>query len=140
MYRFKPCTKCGAPALYNKDDEMTEVDRTPVKRVWGEYSTIAEYDGIKIKELRVSPGGTLSFQRHEKREEHWKVVKGKGIVITSDCPGDGDNRVHFLNTGEELYIDQNVWHQLTNPYNEFLVIVETQKGEECTEEDIERLT
>ena len=33
MYRFKPCTKCGAPALYNKDDEMTEVDRTPVKRV-----------------------------------------------------------------------------------------------------------
>ena len=66
MYRFKPCTKCGAPALYNKDDEMTEVDRTPVKRVWGEYSTIAEYDGIKIKELRVSPGGTLSFQRHEK--------------------------------------------------------------------------
>ena len=52
-----------------------------VKRPWGYYRVVHTIDKtVKVKELVIEPGKSLSMQRHFKRSEMWYVVKGKCMV------------------------------------------------------------
>jgi mannose-6-phosphate isomerase-like protein (cupin superfamily) len=44
----------------------------------------------------------------------------------------------MLDKHDQLHVAVQEWHQLTNPHNHPLKIVEIQYGEQCVEEDIER--
>ena len=38
------------------------------KRPWGKYEVILESSGYKVKKIVVNPGGKLSLQSHEHRQ------------------------------------------------------------------------
>lgn len=101
------------------------------ERQWGHYRVLHEASGMKVKELTVEPGKSLSMQRHGKRHEYWVVEEGQCQVIK------GKAKI-FLERHQTISITQGEWHQLTNPYEKPCKIVEIQYGEACEEEDIER--
>lgn len=109
------------------------------QRKWGYYRVLHEDGpGVKLKELTVDPGKSLSMQRHNKRNEFWFVSEGVATVYTLDASTDleplGEYREH-----QHIWIDNRQWHQLCNETDQPLKIIEIQYGEHCEEEDIERL-
>jgi len=107
------------------------------ERQWGYYRVLHEVPGMKVKELTVNPGKSLSMQRHKLRSEYWIVSEGQA-VINRATPLDFELPTALLNKHDQLHVVKQEWHQLTNPYNHPLKIVEIQYGEQCVEEDIER--
>lgn len=107
------------------------------ERSWGYYRVLHEVPGMKVKELTVNPGCSLSMQKHKLRSEYWIVSEGKAAVdrqMESGYTLPGVN----LETHDSLDILVNEWHQLKNTNDRPLRIVEIQYGEQCVEEDIER--
>jgi len=107
------------------------------ERQWGYYRVLHEVPGMKVKELTVNPGKSLSMQRHNLRAEYWIVSEGRAVV-NSMMPGGYSLPATELAKHEEYKVPVNEWHQLTNPYEEPVKVVEIQYGEQCIEEDIER--
>lgn len=107
------------------------------ERLWGYYRVLHEVPGMKVKELTVNPGQRLSMQRHSKRAEYWIVSEGRGEVF-SELPGGYSMPVTELAKHENYTVPVKEWHQLSNPYDFPLKIVEIQYGKSCNEEDIER--
>jgi cytidyltransferase-like protein len=103
-------------------------------RPWGYYRVLHEVPGMKVKELTVNPGCSLSMQRHFKRNELWFIAEGQCKVGT----GSELYTVHELEQYYDYKILQKDWHRLFNPFDKPCKIVEIQYGEQCIEEDIER--
>lgn len=105
-------------------------------RDWGTWSVLKEYSNVKVKELVVKPGHSLSMQRHRHREELWFVLEGTATVGTLNISSDYDYyTVEKLRT---TTIRKKQWHQLQNKQDEILRVVEVQYGDLCEEDDIER--
>lgn len=103
-------------------------------RPWGYYRVLhTEGKHIKVKELVVEPGKSLSSQRHLNRSEYWIVSKGNAAVGIGN-----DETVIHLTEQEELHIDTGQWHRLFNDTKDPVHIVEVQYGTSCDEEDIQR--
>jgi len=92
---------------------------------------------MKVKELTVNPGCSLSMQRHNLRAEYWIVSEGEAVVNRA-TPLNFELPPAMLDKHDQLHVAVQEWHQLTNPHNHPLKIVEIQYGEQCVEEDIER--
>ena len=107
------------------------------ERLWGYYRVLHEVPGMKVKELTVNPGCSLSMQRHTLRAEYWIVSEGQATVNRA-TPLNFELAPAMLDKHEQLHVAVHEWHQLTNPYEHPLKIVEIQYGEQCIEEDIER--
>jgi cytidyltransferase-like protein len=107
-------------------------------RPWGYYRVLHESPGIKVKELTVDPGKQLSMQRHRQRSEFWMVSEGTAVVNSMTLGGYALPPV-VLDRHRSYTVPVFEWHQLTNSSNQPLKIVEIQYGEQCIEEDIERL-
>jgi len=107
------------------------------ERQWGYYRVLHEVPGMKVKELTVNPGKSLSMQRHALRAEYWIVSEGQAVVNRA-TPLDYQLPPAPLDKHDQLHVVKQEWHQLTNPYEHPLKIVEIQYGEQCVEEDIER--
>jgi mannose-1-phosphate guanylyltransferase/mannose-6-phosphate isomerase len=103
-----------------------------VSRPWGWYDTIDEGENFKVKRIQVHPGASLSLQKHNKRAEHWVVVKGVAEVI---C----DDKKIILQENESTYIPLGHTHRLSNPGKDMLEIIEVQSGSYLGEDDILRL-
>lgn len=107
------------------------------ERPWGYYRVLHEVPGMKVKELTVDPGKSLSMQRHFNRSEYWIVSEGQAEVNRAMASGYMLPPVK-LRKHDEYDVPVKEWHQLTNPYDVPVKIVEIQYGEQCSEEDIER--
>ena len=108
-------------------------------RAWGYYRVLhQEGRAVKLKELTVEPGQSLSMQRHNKRSEFWFVSQGTATVYTLDISSDLDLLGHY-NVNDSLWIRKGDWHQLANETNDPLKIIEIQYGDDCVEEDIVRM-
>jgi cytidyltransferase-like protein len=107
------------------------------ERQWGYYRVLHEVPGMKVKELTVNPGCSLSMQRHNLRAEYWIVSEGQATVNRA-TPLNFELAPAMLDKHDQLHVAVQEWHQLTNPYDHPLKIVEIQYGEQCIEEDIER--
>jgi cytidyltransferase-like protein len=107
------------------------------ERPWGYYRVLHEVPGMKVKELTVNPGCSLSMQRHQHRSEYWIVSEGN-CAVNSTMPNGYALPSKQLSIHDEFKIPVHDWHQLTNPYTTPCRIVEIQYGEQCVEEDIER--
>lgn len=129
----------GGANKANSSSWILEEWKAPrTKRVWGYYRVLHENSPtVKLKELTVDPGQSLSMQRHDKRNEFWFVSQGIATVYTLDVSTDlellGEYKKH-----QHIWIDNRQWHQLRNETKEPLRIIEIQYGENCIEEDIER--
>jgi cytidyltransferase-like protein len=128
----------GEQKKNSSSDILKKWSSAEVQRPWGCYTVLNEAPGAKIKTLTVQPGQTLSMQRHQYRSEYWMVTNGT-CMINMALPGDMQNPPKILGKYDEWRIPKGVWHQLTNPFSQPCTIVEIQYGEQCVEEDIERL-
>tara|TARA_X000000368_G_scaffold406539_1_gene384911 strand:+ start:1983 stop:2666 length:684 start_codon:yes stop_codon:yes gene_type:complete len=109
------------------------------ERVWGKFYNLFTDNRLKLKELIISPGKGISFQRHFKRNEIWFVSKGSCEVHFSESDPEDTNLIK-LSTEDVFHVKVGVWHQIINSYEEPCHIIEIQYGEETDEEDIERLS
>jgi cytidyltransferase-like protein len=109
------------------------------ERIWGYYRVLHQDSGVKVKELTVEPGRSLSMQRHQERAEFWLVVAGQATVYSLDVSTDVELRGRY-GVHEYLHISTQEWHQLVNEGTDDLKIVEIQYGARCEETDIERLS
>jgi len=116
---------------------LTEWKAPKTERQWGYYRVLHEVPGMKVKELTVNPGKSLSMQRHNYRAEYWIVSEGRAIVNSLMAGGYALPSTE-LALHEEYKVPVNEWHQLTNPFDVPVKVVEIQYGEQCIEEDIER--
>jgi mannose-6-phosphate isomerase-like protein (cupin superfamily) len=101
-------------------------------RPWGFYEVLATAPNHKVKRITVHPGGRLSLQRHQKRSEHWYLVKGEAVVTL-------DRRRIALKEGESVDIPIRIAHRIENTGSGDLVYIELQTGTYFGEDDIERL-
>jgi mannose-6-phosphate isomerase len=101
-------------------------------RPWGRFTILEEQATYKVKRIEVLPGKRLSYQRHEKRAEHWMIVNGEAVITLEgqDIP---------LNKGQAIDIPREAAHRIFNPGKELLVFIEIQTGEYFGEDDITRL-
>lgn len=108
------------------------------ERAWGYYRTLHEPNShVKLKELTVDPGKSLSMQRHKDRAEFWFVSEGTASVYTVNQKTDYEP-VGMFKEHQHIWISKESWHQLCNETSKPLKIIEIQYGENCIEEDIER--
>ena len=104
---------------------------TTVYRPWGSYRGIDLGARFQVKRITVSPGQTLSLQRHRHRAEHWVVVEGEAEVTR-------DGEVFTLQPNESAHIPLGAIHRLANRGGTPLHIIEVQCGDYLGEDDIER--
>lgn len=102
------------------------------ERPWGSYTVLEDAPDHKVKRIEVLPAKRLSYQRHEKRAEHWFVVQGEGVVTI-------DGVDHPVSQGTAIDIPLGAAHRIANTGNETLVFIEVQHGEYFGEDDIIRL-
>ncbi|MFD0726166.1 mannose-1-phosphate guanylyltransferase/mannose-6-phosphate isomerase [Lysobacter brunescens] len=102
-----------------------------VHRPWGSYDSVDAGDGFQVKRIKVKPGAALSLQSHERRAEHWIVVRGTARVTRN-------NDVFELFANQSTYIPIGAKHRLENPGTEMLELIEVQSGDYLGEDDIVR--
>ena len=102
------------------------------QRPWGHYEVLQESSTHKTKCIYVLPGKRLSYQRHQKRAEHWFIVKGKAEVTL-------EGKISQLSTGDTISIGIGQLHRISNIGTEEVIFIEVQTGTYFGEDDIERI-
>ncbi|MCL1902269.1 MAG: phosphomannose isomerase type II C-terminal cupin domain [Alphaproteobacteria bacterium] len=101
-------------------------------RPWGQWAVLEAGDSFIVKRITVNPGGRLSLQYHNHKDEVWIIAGGCGEVQTGQ-----DKR--NVKTGDVVTIPKQTPHRIFNNGNEPLIIIETQTGAFLDEGDIVRL-
>jgi len=101
------------------------------RRPWGEFETLEEGAGYKVKRLVVKPGHRISLQRHRFRAEHWVIVAGAPRVFVK-------GRARRLKPPAAVDVPRGAWHRIENPGRRPVVIIEVQLGPHLREGDIIR--
>jgi mannose-6-phosphate isomerase-like protein (cupin superfamily) len=102
------------------------------QRPWGAWHVLDEGPGYKVKRIEVRPGQRLSYQTHQRRAEHWTVVRG-----TATCTLDGET--FEVGPGGSADVAIGTAHRIANLHDDELVIIEVQRGDYTGEDDIVRL-
>jgi len=108
------------------------------ERQWGYFFNLFETNNVKVKELIVEPGKSMSFQRHFKRNEIWLVSQGSCMVSYTEKKTIDEKKEIQLNKFDHYLVPIKHWHQISNPFKVKAHIIEIQYGENCLEDDIER--
>lgn len=126
-------TKLNSSSLILKEWNYPRTDR-----VWGFFHDLFITQNLKLKELTVSPGKGMSFQKHNFRNEIWFVFEGKcKVKYSKNDPNLFEDIT--LNKLDTFFVDKGDWHQIFNPFNDECKIIEIQYGQKTIEDDIERL-
>ena len=121
------------PRSSNRSSErITSVTDDKSVRPWGRYEVLSSSDIHQVKNVYVLPGKRLSYQRHQKRAEHWFIVAGDARITL-----DGDS--FEMSAGDSIDIEINVAHRIENIGDVELIFTEVQTGTYFGEDDIERL-
>jgi mannose-6-phosphate isomerase len=102
------------------------------KRPWGHYEILQESSVHKVKCIYVKPGCRLSYQKHQKRAEHWFIVSGSATVVL-------DGQTFTKQPGETVDVAIGQLHRIGNSGDKELVFIEIQTGTYFGEDDIERI-
>lgn len=128
VYRVVGILGSSSSLVKDAHEALTKLQNI-TKRDWGFYQILSVGDGYKVKILEVLPNRSLSYQRHQHRDEYWIVINGNATVIFNGEEFREDN----------FYIQKNSWHQLKNEStDEILRVVEVAIGDYIEEDDIER--
>lgn len=101
-------------------------------RPWGSFQVLNESSAHKVKLILVHPGKRLSYQKHQKRAEHWFVVSGEAQITI-------DGNIRNLAAGDSVDIAIGVAHRIANKGVDELKFIEVQTGTYFGEDDIVRL-
>ena len=108
------CRQLGIKMMFGLGEKKNSSSEL-IARTWGTYEVLYEDEHFKVKKLVVKPKNSTSKQRHDKRSEVWVYPSGRVEKI-----------------------QQREWHQLSNPANDPLEVIEVQTGTYFGEDDIER--
>ena len=111
---------------------MTTVADINSERPWGRYEVLSSSDVHQVKNIYVLPGKRLSYQRHQKRAEHWFIVSGHARITF-------DGNSFEMSAGDSIDIEIGMAHRIENIGTDELVFTEIQTGTYFGEDDIERL-
>lgn len=100
-------------------------------RPWGYYKILGESDNYKTKYIYVESNSRLSYQRHEKRHEHWFIVSGTPTVTIN-----GFKKIMF--PGQSIDFFAGDLHRIESQYTP-VEFIEVQTGIYFGEDDIERI-
>jgi mannose-1-phosphate guanylyltransferase/mannose-6-phosphate isomerase len=114
-----------------KENNDAHLIHKTVYRPWGCYTVIAQGEGFITKIILVNPGQKLSVQSHNHRSEHWVALSGMAKVLL-------DGQEYILEPGKSIDIPVKALHSLQNPFKEAVKVIEVQKGEILSEDDIVR--
>jgi len=114
----------------NKDGYVSDLDEV-IAKPWGNYRTIDEADGFKVKRIEVEPGASLSLQKHSHRSEYWIVVRGQATVTKGE-------KILTINENQMVYLEVEEKHRVANKGDKKLVFIEVQYGDYLGEDDIVR--
>lgn len=132
----------------NQESLIAREHKVRTYKPWGYYEVlhtdVCPHTKLetKVKKFVVNPGEELSVQKHEYREETWKVISGKGLVTIGN-PNDLHSHhsyeigINFPYTAT-LSIPVNTIHHVKNEQDIPLMIIEIQHGIRCSEDDITR--
>src|SRR3954467_12185073 len=96
------------------------VQQSHEERPWGAFFILDEGTNYKVKRIEVLPGKRLSYQRHERRAEHWFVTQGTAKVTLN-------GREILVNAGSAINIAVGDAHRVENPSGfETLIFIEVQ--------------
>ena len=102
---------------------------TPVmytEKSWGEFRIIdAETESLTIK-ITLSPGRSLTYHLHERRDETWTVIGGRGWVKL-------DGNEFAVAEGQTVRIPRGTFHTIRA--ETLLKVMEIQTGEDIDVED-----
>ncbi len=116
-----------------RDDRRREIQlHREVFRPWGSADSIGKGDRYHVNRLLIKPGGSQSLQLHNRRAEHWVVVRGKAEITS-------DSEVYELLENQSTYIPVGTPHRIHNPGEAPLEMIEIQTGSHIDESDIVRL-
>ena len=79
-------------------------------RPWGRYEVLQESPSHKVKCIYVKPNSRLSYQRHQKRAEHWFIISGIATVTLEGV-------VFEKIAGETVDIEIGALHRVENKVN-----------------------
>ena len=127
---------------YNKP-LVEKLDNRPMyeERAWGDFKILDMYTSnvdndvnskqykSLVKHLFIKAGKSISYQRHNHRDEVWIIVGGCGILTLNDKESN-------VKIGDVINIKKGDKHLLKAIID--LHFIEVQLGEELYEEDIER--
>jgi mannose-1-phosphate guanylyltransferase/mannose-6-phosphate isomerase len=102
-----------------------------VHRPWGSFSILEDAEDCKVKRLVVKPGQVLSLQKHQRRAEHWTVIRGVAKIRIGDDE-------FLLKANQSTYIPVDTLHRLENPGADDIHLIEVQTGDYFGEDDIVR--
>ena len=115
-----------------KCEGMITVADNNSDRPWGRYEVLSTSELHQVKNIYILPGKRISYQRHEKRAEHWFIVTGSARLTL-----DGDS--FEMSAGDSIDIEIGVAHRIENIGSEELIFTEVQTGTYFGEDDIERI-
>jgi len=119
-------------AKLKADNRKEATEHKRGHRPWGYYDSIDNGDRFQVKRIVVTPGGTLSLQKHRHRSEHWIVVRGTAEVTVNET-------TRSVHENESVYIPIGSVHRLANQGRIPLELIEVQTGSYLGEDDIVRL-
>lgn len=100
------------------------------------------YENLSPKFLLVAPGKRLSWQKHDRRAELWRVLEGPVGVKISEMDKEPDE-VQVLATGETIQFAENIRHRLIGLETNWGIVTEiwqhTDPSNPSDESDIIRI-
>ena len=116
--------------IKNNSQKITE-EHVFENRPWGRFEILKNESHYKTKIIRVDAGQKISYQSHDRRSEHWILVRGSATVIIND-------KEISVTSGEHIYIPQGAKHRIINSTNSIVEFIEVQVGSYFGEDDIVR--
>lgn len=106
--------------IYTDNINMNKLEIYEEERPWGNFRQFIHDTSATVKIITVKPNETLSLQSHKKRDEFWRIIKGKGFVQIGDSKFD-------VKENDEYEIPVGTKHRL-GAYDEGLQILEIATG------------
>ena len=112
--------------------EKNKIEKEIIPRPWGFYRSIILTQYTQAKIISLFPKQSISLQKHNKREEHWIIIYGKGEVIL-------ENSCFKIYPGKYIFIPKACKHRILNSHHkQNLILCEVQLGTYFGEDDIIR--
>lgn len=106
------------------------IDVYEEERPWGKFEKFIENKKCTVKLLHLQPDAQLSLQYHHKREEWWKIIKGRVTVEV-------DDKKTTLSEHDSIHLPKGCKHRAIN-LDKPSIILEISTGE-FDENDIVRI-
>lgn len=119
---------------------------------WGSFCTLQEKQGEKQKILQFDSRCGVSIQTHRYREEKWRCIGGKGVLLLGKLTAQGEQlytqngkpvfgRRVLLSSGTNAQVALGQAHAAFNTsMTDSLLVHEIQHGDRLAEEDIVRFS